>query len=175
MRETVGSLAIGNRKLQIECLSDPALILPFHIRLATSADIPALMRVEREADTASHWSMEQYQAAFAQNTSRSVLLVENASTIYGFVVVHAIAQQWEIENLAVASTTRRKGLGMQLVREALAIARHQGAQEIFLEVRESNLAARALYEKSGFTQSARRKRYYRTPDEDAIIYRLRCS
>jgi [ribosomal protein S18]-alanine N-acetyltransferase len=133
------------------------------------------MRVEREADTASHWSMEQYQAAFAQNTRRSVLLVESVGTIYGFVVVHAIAQEWEIENLAVASTTRRKGLGTELVREALAIARHQGAQEIFLEVRESNLAARALYEQSGFTQSARRKGYYRTPDEDAVSYRLRCS
>ena len=147
----------------------------FHIRPATAADIPSLMSIEREADTASHWSEEQYKLVFSQNSKRNVLVIESADTIYGFVVLHAIAQEWEIENLAVADAARRKGLGMQLLREALNLACRQGAQRIFLEVRASNLAARRLYEKSGFTQSGQRKKYYRNPDEDAVVYQLRCS
>jgi [ribosomal protein S18]-alanine N-acetyltransferase len=147
----------------------------FHIRPAIAADIPALMSIEREAEAASHWSVEQYQTAVAQNTRRRVVVIESASTILGFVVVHAITQEWEIENIAVAESARRKGLGSQLVRESLHLARRQGAQEIFLEVRESNVAARALYERSGFAQSGQRRGYYQEPEEDAIVYRLSCS
>lgn len=147
----------------------------FQIRAAIAADIPVLMRLEREAETASHWSQEQYKLIFSQNSDRSVLAIENAGTIYGFVVVHAIAPEWEIENMVVTQPARRKGLGLQLLRESLSLACGHGAQEVFLEVRESNLAARALYERFGFTSSGRRKRYYQNPDEDAMVYRIRCS
>jgi ribosomal protein S18 acetylase RimI-like enzyme len=58
------------------------------------------------------------------------------------------------------------------VQEFLALARSRGAEEIFLEVRESNLAARRLYETSGFSESGRRQSYYQQPQEDAIVYHL---
>jgi len=51
------------------------------------------------------------------------------------------------------------------------VARAKGAQSIFLEVRESNQAARSLYEKWAFVESGRRIRYYQNPQEDAIAYR----
>jgi [ribosomal protein S18]-alanine N-acetyltransferase len=146
----------------------------FHIRPATAADIPVLMSLERGADTASHWSEEQYNLVFSQNSKRNVLTIENAGTIFGFVVLHAIAPDWEVENIVVTNSARRKGLGMQLLRESLNLACHHGAQEIFLEVRDSNLAARALYETSGFKQCGRRKGYYQNPCEDAIRYRCSC-
>ena len=56
--------------------------------------------------------------------------------------------------------------------EFLNLARRQGALAVFLEVRESNRAARALYEKWAFVENDRRKRYYSNPEEDAIVYRL---
>jgi ribosomal-protein-alanine N-acetyltransferase len=59
-----------------------------------------------------------------------------------------------------------------LLSELLDIARGGGAKAIFLEVRESNQAARALYEKWAFLESGRRRRYYQEPDEDAILYRI---
>jgi len=80
--------------------------------------------------------------------------------------------EWEIENIVVAGPARRHGLGVRLVGELLRLARLRGTKAIFLEVRESNRAARALYEKCGFVVIGDRKGYYRNPDEAAIIYRL---
>jgi|SRR5579862_708566 len=147
----------------------------FHIRPATTEDIPALMRMESGAATASHWSAEQYKAVFSRNSKRNVLVIERPGAICGFVVLHAISQEWEIENLVVAELTRRKGLGMQLLEESLNLACRFGAREIFLEVRESNLAAHALYEKSGFARVGLRRGYYRNPEENAVVYRRNCS
>jgi len=80
--------------------------------------------------------------------------------------------EWEIENIALAGPARRRGLGTRLLGEFLDLARAQGAEAVFLEVRESNRAARALYEKWSFMRSGRRQRYYKDPEEDAILYRL---
>ena len=75
-------------------------------------------------------------------------------------------------NIAVAGPARRRGLGTRLLGEFLDLARARGADAVFLEVRESNRAARALYEKWAFLECGRRRRYYQDPDEDAILYRI---
>jgi ribosomal-protein-alanine N-acetyltransferase len=92
--------------------------------------------------------------------------------VQGFIVGRAIGEEWEIENIAVAEPIRSRGLGTRLLGEFLDLARGRGARAVFLEVRESNLAARRLYEKWVFIESGRRRRYYRDPEEDAISYRL---
>jgi ribosomal protein S18 acetylase RimI-like enzyme len=51
-------------------------------------------------------------------------------------------------------------------------ARETNSERVFLEVRESNQAARAFYARLGFEQSGRRKLYYANPPEDAVLYRL---
>jgi len=151
------------------------------IRPATPADIPSLIALERRCSAASHWSEEQYQQAFAPDTNRLVLAAFLSSTdepsqssveIAGFLVVRHVAPEWELENIAVAPEIRRSGLGMQLLHALLTRARQTNSQSVFLEVRESNLAARALYEKAGFHQTGRRKAYYASPSEDAILYTL---
>lgn len=147
--------------------------LQMHIRPATSADIPSLMTLERQAPTAAHWSLPQYQAAFSSAApSRVALVIEDESGTQGFLMARAAERQWEIENVAVAIGARRRGLGTRLIGEFLSVACGQGAAAVFLEVRESNAAARRLYEKCGFVEDGRRKRYYRDPEEDAISYRL---
>jgi ribosomal-protein-alanine N-acetyltransferase len=144
-----------------------------HIRRATPADIPAMMALEKRAATAAHWSVEQYETAVAnQAPSRVVLVIEEEAGIQGFIVGKALDEEWEVENIAVAGSARRRGLGTRLLGEFLDSARGRGAQAIFLEVRESNLAARRLHEKWAFVESGRRKRYYREPEEDAIVYRF---
>jgi [ribosomal protein S18]-alanine N-acetyltransferase len=102
-------------------------------------------------------------------------VVEHEGAVAGFIVGRQVASEWEIENIAVTASARRCGLGTRLVGEFLDLARQRGSQEIFLEVRESNHAARALYEKWAFVEAGRRKGYYSDPAEDALVLRFSLS
>lgn len=143
------------------------------IRLATSADLSAMMALEKHAATAAHWSVEQYEALFhTSGPDRVALLIEEEARVQGFVIARVVGEEWEIENMAIAGPARRRGLGTRLLGELLDRARARGAKAVFLEVRKSNQAARSLYEKWAFLESGFRKRYYKDPEEDAILYRL---
>jgi ribosomal-protein-alanine N-acetyltransferase len=93
--------------------------------------------------------------------------------LLAFLVAHNLGPEWELENIVVAPSARRKGLGARLVGELLTHAREAGSEHVFLEVRESNQPARILYEKTGFEETGRRTGYYLSPPEDAILYRRR--
>jgi ribosomal-protein-alanine N-acetyltransferase len=148
------------------------------ISAAISTDLPAMMALEKRAATAAHWSAEQYEALFnASSPGRVALIIQEENQreeaqVHGFVIARAVSVEWEIENIAIAGPARRRGLGTRLLGELLDLARARGAEAVFLEVRESNRAARALYEKWSFTESGRRRKYYKDPEEDAILYRL---
>jgi ribosomal-protein-alanine N-acetyltransferase len=144
-----------------------------HIRPATPADVPVMMRLAQHSATAAQWSHEQYQRVFnAETPHRLARVIEESSGVQGFLIAKVIADEWELENIAIAGAARRRGLGTRLLGEFLDHARAQGATAVFLEVRESNQAARALYEKWAFEEAGRRARYYHDPDEDAILCRL---
>jgi ribosomal-protein-alanine N-acetyltransferase len=143
------------------------------IHPATVADLPAMMALEKRAATAAHWSAEQYDALFrASDPGRVALILWEASELQGFVIARVVGKEWEIENIAVAGPARRRGLGTRLLGELLDSARAKDAAAVFLEVRESNQAARVLYEKWAFREGGRRPGYYKDPAEDAILYRL---
>ena len=143
------------------------------IRPASATDLPAMLDLEKRAATAAHWSGEQYQALFrGSDPGRVALVMQEESGLQGFVIARVLDDEWEIENIVIAGPARRRGLGTRLLGELLDLTRGQGAAAVFLEVRESNHAARALYEKWAFLESGHRRRYYRHPEEDAILYRL---
>lgn len=142
------------------------------IRPATLDDVPALMALEKHAVTAAHWSAEQYQTIFSGPQSRIALVIEDQGAIQGFLIARIIDSEWEIENVAVAGPARRRGFGARLLGELLNTARSRGGTAIFLEVRESNSAARRLYQKWAFSENGRRAAYYRDPEEAAITYRF---
>lgn len=144
---------------------------PASVRAAVAEDIPRLLQIAKDSGTAAQWKPEEYEKIFATNgiTHRAALVAEKDGQVAGFVIGHQIREEWEIENVAVAPEARRLGLGEALLKEFLQVAGRRGCQMIFLEVRESNLAARALYEKCGFLESGRRKMYYADPPEDAQV------
>ena len=143
------------------------------VRPATAADIPAMMTVADRSATAAHWSENQYRSLFsAAGHGRLGWVIEEDSQLKGFLVARSIDCEWEIENVAVAEPAQRRGLGASLLSEFLEFARREGANFVFLEVRESNHAARAFYEKWRFFESGRRPHYYANPTEDALLYRL---
>jgi ribosomal-protein-alanine acetyltransferase len=143
------------------------------IRPATPADIAAMRRLVSHSATAAQWSREQYERVFGDETPRRVaLVVEEAVGVQGFLIAKEVTGEWEIENIAIAGAARRRGLGTRLLGAFLDDARAQGASAVLLEVRESNQAARLLYEKWAFVETGRRPGYYTQPQEDAIVYRL---
>ncbi len=147
--------------------------LRMRIRSATAADIPDLMTLQKHAATAAHWSAQHYEAALSgEGPARVALVIQEEVGVQGFIVGRVLGEEWEIENIAVAGPARRRGLGTRLLGEFLDLARGRGANAVFLEVRESNLAARRLYEKWAFVECGRRKLYYREPEEDAIVYQI---
>ncbi len=132
-----------------------------------------MMAVEKHATTAAHWSTAQHHAVFtASGPRRLALVIEGEDVVQGFLVARSIGTEWEIENIAIAGPARRRGLGTRLLGEFLDRVRRRGAGAVFLEVRESNRAARTLYERWAFIEDGRRKRYYQNPEEDAVLYRL---
>jgi ribosomal-protein-alanine N-acetyltransferase len=148
--------------------------MPVIVRSAALNDVPAILAIEQQAPGATHWTAEQYQKLVGSG----VVLVaeepaEEAGRLCGFVCAKAVAGEWEIENIVVAAQFRRRGIANELLRALIQRAENEAASAILLEVRESNLPARRLYEKHGFREGGRRRVYYRDPVEDAILYALR--
>jgi ribosomal-protein-alanine N-acetyltransferase len=162
------------------------------IRSATPDDIPFMMHLEQACPTAAHWSEQQYVQLFqakASGPERLVLAIkgmpdaaadeegssDQAEILRGFLVARRVASEWELENVVIASKARRKGFGRRLLEALMAHAVETHSDSVFLEVRESNGGARALYHRAGFVEIGRRKLYYANPAEDAILYCLRLS
>ncbi len=147
------------------------------IRLATEADLAQLAAISEAAGSAAHWTSHQWLDVFRTRIpARLAWIAEDSSEgdprAYGFLVAQIgfapKCPEWELENIAVLPEFRRHGLGHQLLSALLEHARLQEAERIFLEVRESNLAAVRLYEAAGFEQLGRRRGYYLNPTEDAL-------
>ena len=115
------------------------------------------------------WTARDFRDALGAATLFLVSVC--AERVQGYVVARRVADEGEILNLAVAPKDRRRGVGKALARQALDALRAQGAVAVYLEVRESNAAARRLYEGLGFQSVGRRVRYYRAPTEDAVVLR----
>jgi ribosomal-protein-alanine N-acetyltransferase len=142
------------------------------IRPAMRSDVHEMLRLAHEAPTAANWSEKEYERLFdAQPPRRIALVCEEGGTAQGFLIGRIVDDEWEIENIVIAAEVRRRRFATKLLEAFLDQARAAAARAIFLEVRESNKAARSLYEKSGFREGGRRARYYSQPVEDAVLYR----
>lgn len=94
--------------------------------------------------------------------------------LLGYFVLLVAAGEGHLLNLSVAAARQRSGHGSALLTEAMRMARSRGAQHVFLEVRPSNLGAKALYNRFGFRQVAVRPGYYPAQGgrEDALVLTL---
>ena len=154
------------------------------VRAATESDIPQMMALAAQSPMAAHWSPSDYARIFATSSNeyannlavvRTALVLETSKNrLAGFIVGGVLPgeNQWEIENVVVASHSQGSGLGSQLLQALLGIARIKNAHRMTLEVRRSNAAAIALYAKFGFREIGHRKNYYSNPSEDALLFGL---
>ena len=142
------------------------------VRLARPADIESLVEIDGLAN-ASPWSPAQFAAVFgtAAESTESALVLEEQGRISGFIIFSRVLDEACIHNLAVRPARQGGGLGRRLVSAALEVMKCNGARRCLLEVRESNAAARALYEALCFQLDGNRKNYYPASPgrEDALL------
>ncbi|MCS7024837.1 MAG: ribosomal protein S18-alanine N-acetyltransferase [Bryobacteraceae bacterium] len=148
---------------QMQCsLVDELSRDPVLIRKGGPADLEAVRAIQREALPSSKWDAEHYL-----RHEFYVALWKGA--VVGFIAARNTApDEREILNVAVAASHRGRGLGSQLIRRLLESGK---PGEVFLEVRESNVRAQALYRRLGFREVGRRPNYYDDPPETAVIMR----
>jgi ribosomal-protein-alanine N-acetyltransferase len=141
-------------------------------------DLLEVVEIEEQSGL-SRWGWAAYYAEM-QGANRDLMLVARpsksatleSSPIAGYIVARETAGELHINNFAVRSEFRRRGIGATLLNHVLNEARRRRAIAAFLEVRSTNHAAQALYEKCGFRAIARRANYYSDPREDAVVMSL---
>ena len=132
------------------------------IRRATSNDLAAVAAIQAASPEAPQWTVSDY-------LSYDFWVSEGDGGVTGFLAARTTAEcEYEVLNIAVKRDLRRSGIGRGLM-EYLLLNYHG---EIFLEVRESNLPARKLYEILGFLSIGRRPNYYNSPTEAAIVMKF---
>jgi ribosomal-protein-alanine N-acetyltransferase len=141
------------------------------VRQARPSDVDDVAAIERRAFS-DPWSAGSFRALFG-NPIVDFAVAEDTITgrILGYVVAWFVVDEAEIANLAVSESARRSGIGARLLDHALDAAGRRNARVVFLEVRESNLAAQSLYASRRFAVAGRRAKYYRKPVEDALVLR----
>jgi ribosomal-protein-alanine N-acetyltransferase len=123
---------------------------------------------------AAPWTPGNFRDAIAAGYCASVGEREGRIVAYGVLML--APGEAQVLNLSVVPDARREGLGRALLRRFVDDARRLGAEQIFLEVRVSNVAAIALYESEGFAAVGRRESYYPALvegalSEDALVMR----
>ena len=135
---------------------------------ATQAEVPQIAALE-ELCFSDPWS----DAVLTESVGHPLyrfLAAMDGKTVLGYAGMFLTLPEAQIANIAVAPEARRKGIGRRLLRELYREAASAGAEVIFLEVREHNTAAIALYEQEGFVKVGMRRNYYSNPTENAFLY-----
>jgi len=147
----------------MRCMSEPEEII---IRPMCASDLDAVLAIE-QASYPAPWKREHFiQEIHSPLSFPVVAAVENS--VAGYLCLMSLFEEAQILNIAVASQQRGRGVASELMHHAIAAAREKGALNLVLEVRESNAAAIALYEKFGFVRYFVRKNYYEGK-EDALL------
>jgi len=132
------------------------------------ADIEAVYQVEILSH--SHpWSIKLFLSNFGKRYFNHVLM--DNDSVLGYFVASSVAGEVTLMNIAISPTYQGKGLGSLLLTALINLSKTNNEEQIWLEVRVSNLSAIGLYNKLGFVEVDRRKNYYPCEDgrEDAII------
>lgn len=140
------------------------------LRPATIADVQAMAAIELAAFS-DPWPASSFAEMLPMAHARMTVATDGDGKLVGYCILLSAADEGEIANIAVRPSDRRRGVGALLLDDALDAAVRLGVTQLFLEVRTSNSAARALYASRGFQQVGRRIAYYRDPLEDALVLR----
>lgn len=138
-------------------------------RQMTVADVEVVHSIE-EAVFATPWTLDAFYQEMTTNTQATyVVAVDETDKIIGFCGMWIVLDESQITNVAVLPSSRGKGIGDGLMREAIRLAKDRGVIIMSLEVRITNTVAQNLYRKLGFQEGGIRKGYYTDNQEDALV------
>ncbi len=149
-------------------LRDPLL----NLRPMREEDLRQVLAIEQVAYPFP-WTLGIFQDCLRVGYCCWVVVLDKR--VIGYGVMSVVIDESHILNLCIHPEWQGRGLGRKLIQRLLKVARQHGAETAFLEVRESNLAALALYDKLGFMEIGRRRDYYPAADderEDALVMSL---
>jgi len=133
----------------------------------------SLLEIEN-VSFSSPWSLDSFERELVNRVSHLWAIIVNTE-FCGYICFWMFAGEIHLMNIAVHPGRRGKGFGNRLLKKMINIGASEGIEYIWLEVRPSNLSAIALYQREGFREIARRERYYKDTNEDAIIMVLSLS
>lgn len=140
------------------------------IRSMVERDVERVVELETAA-FGSPWEADTFRRLLGREGAE-LMVVEVRGEVVGYAVLWCILDQGELANIAVDEAWRRRGIGARLLDRVLERAKERGVTDLFLEVRQSNMVARDLYRRRGFTSIGMRRNYYDSPREDACVLRI---
>jgi ribosomal-protein-alanine N-acetyltransferase len=148
------------------------------IRKLCKEDLAAIISIQNKTPQASQWTQADY-ANLAGDPLGLILVAEldtmTPPKIVGFAAFHRVIDEAELRNMAVDPAHQRQGTGRELLAEGCRRLLEQGAKQIYVEVRASNMPAQRLYYSAGFGLCSRRRDYYNDPREDGLVLSLKLS
>lgn len=142
----------------------------FSIRRLRREDVADVAELERKIFSDA-WSERAILETLDQKQTMLLAAYEDKKMI-GYVILYYVLEDGEIARIAVADGYRRQGVATLMLREMAILCRDIGVSKILLDVRESNAAAYAFYERRGFVRDGIRKNFYSNPVENAILMSL---
>ncbi|MDD4857841.1 MAG: ribosomal protein S18-alanine N-acetyltransferase [Candidatus Krumholzibacteria bacterium] len=143
------------------------------VREMETRDIPRVMEIERSS-FATPWTEGMFRSQIGFKDETINLVLADGEELAAYAAAWIAYDEIHLLSIAVAPSRRRRGLGTEILREAIARGVARGAVRVILEVREGNAPARAFYEKHGFVEIGKRRRYYSDTGEDAIVMEYVC-
>lgn len=140
------------------------------VTVATQEHAAAIARLEA-AIFPDAWGEKDVSSILLSKLSMSFVALAEGEVV-GYVLGSLIVPEGEILRIAVDPTRRRRGIGARLLSDVLRRMTPEGLEDVFLEVRQSNAPAIGLYRDLGFAVCGTRKKYYKDPEEDAILMHL---
>lgn len=144
------------------------MITDFTIRAMTSADVEAVTAIEKLVFT-DPWPKSAFRELLEIGNRINLLLIAPDGQLAGYIFAQIVADELQVQNVAVAPPYRRKRLGALLLGRAEEEGIARGALCSVLDVRATNEAALGLYQSFGYRMIGRRKDYYRRPVCDALV------
>ena len=136
------------------------------------SDLPAVERISASCFP-NPWSRDEFEKELARPYALlRVLRPSSHEPVCAFANYWHIADELQVMNIATEPAARRRGYGRALLGDLIQTGQSRGVRWVTLEVRRSNVAARALYGAFGFEEQGIRQRYYSDNGEDAVVMHL---